>query len=93
MIPVRLYTTHRCGYCRRATALLDHKRVPYEEIDCSDDREVRRWLVEQTGQRTVPQIFLDGVAIGGFDELHALERAGALDAILAGERPPPSVID
>jgi glutaredoxin 3 len=66
--------------------------VPFEEIDCTDDRATRNWLVEATGRRTVPQIFIGGVPVGGFDELRRLERAGRLDGILAGENAAPSVV-
>ena len=88
---IEIYRTLYCGYCRRAKALLDRKGVPYEEIDCTLDGKTRRWLVEQTGRRTVPQIFIDGIPIGGYDELAALDRAGELDRILRGERAPAHV--
>jgi glutaredoxin 3 len=90
-VEVRLYTTNYCGYCRAAKALLQQRGAPFEEIDCSDDFATRQWLIEQTGQRTVPQIFIAGVPVGGFSELQALDRAGKLVAILAGSEPPPSV--
>ncbi len=88
MVPVRIYVTDYCGYCRAAEALLRQKGVAFEAIDCTGDAETRRWLVEQTGRRTVPQIFIAGVPIGGYTDLAALERAGVLDGILAGERAP-----
>jgi glutaredoxin 3 len=89
---IRIYTTNYCGYCHAAKALLSRKNVPFEEVDCSEDRETRRWLVEVTGRRTVPQIFIGGVPIGGFDELRRLERDGRLDGVLAGEAEAPSVV-
>lgn len=89
---VRIYTTTYCGYCRAAKSLLAQRGVAFEEIDCTDDAPTRTWLIEQTGQRTVPQIFIGGVAVGGFSELSALDRAGTLQAILAGEAAPPSVL-
>jgi glutaredoxin 3 len=85
MAEVRIYTTTYCGYCHAAKALLKERGAPFEEIDCSQDPERRRWLIEQTGQRTVPQIFIGGVPIGGFSELSALDRQGKLAALLAGE--------
>lgn len=88
MIGVKIYTTTYCGYCRAAKALLQRKGAAFEEIDCTDDDDLRSWLVEQTGQRTVPQIFLAGVPVGGFDDLSALDREGLLDRILAGDEPP-----
>ena len=80
---VRVYTTFICAYCVRAKMLLKAKGVPYEEIDVSHDHATRAWLVKATGQRTVPQIFINEESIGGFDELRALDRAGKLDAKLA----------
>lgn len=84
MKPVKVYLTTWCPYCQRAEALLNHKGVAYEAIDVDGQPEVRAWLAKETGQRTVPQIFIDGESIGGFTELAALERAGALDEKLAG---------
>lgn len=75
---VTLYTTRVCGYCIAAKRLLDARNVPYKEIDVSNDPAKRAWLVEATGRRTVPQIFIADESIGGFDELAALDRAGAL---------------
>lgn len=92
MVDVRIYTTPWCPYCHSAKALLARRGAAFEEIDCSGDPDKRAWLVEQTGQRTVPQIFIAGVPVGGSDDLHALDRAGELTAILNGERAPPSVI-
>lgn len=88
---VRIYTTHLCGYCHAAKALLKRHGVAFQEIDCSSDPTTRRWLVEQTGQRTVPQIYIAGVPVGGFRELSELEREGRLAAILEGREAPPSV--
>jgi glutaredoxin 3 len=85
---IRIYTTDWCGYCKRAVALLHKKGVAFDEIDATN---VRDWLVSATGRRTVPQIFIDGVPIGGHDDLVALDRAGELDRILAGERDPASI--
>jgi glutaredoxin 3 len=82
---VKMYTRRWCGYCTAAERMLAAKGVAYELVDTTGDHETRRWLAEQTGRRTVPQIFIDGVAIGGFDELRALERKGDLDRMLAGE--------
>ncbi len=83
MAKVRMYTTTICPYCIRAKMLLKGKGVAYEEINVSGDHEMRAWLVKTTGRRTVPQIFIDDEAIGGFDELRALDRAGELDKKLA----------
>ncbi len=76
---VRMYTTLICPFCVRAKALLKAKGVAFEEIDVSSDHEKRDWLVKATGRRTVPQIFIGDEAIGGFDEMRALDVAGELD--------------
>ena len=89
---VKIYTTNYCGYCHAAKALLSQRGVAFQEIDCTSDPPTRMWLIEQTGQRTVPQIFIGGVPVGGFSELSALDRAGKLRAILAGDSSPPSVL-
>jgi glutaredoxin 3 len=81
--PVEVYTTHYCPYCVRAKKLLEHKGVAFTEIDVTDDDERRAWLVEATGRKTVPQIFIAGRPIGGYDDLAALEKRGELDALLA----------
>ena len=88
---VRIYTTNYCGYCRAAKSLLEQRGAAYEEIDCTDDATTRHWLIEQTGQRTVPQIFIGDVPVGGYSELSGLDRAGKLVPILAGSEKPPSV--
>lgn len=82
---VKVYTRRWCGYCSAAERLLKRKGVAFEEIDTTGDPEIRRWLVEVTGRTTVPQIFIDGKAIGGYDDMNALDRAGKLDALLAGD--------
>ena len=76
---VVIYTRRWCGYCTGALALLDKKGIAYEEIDATGNAELRAWLVEQSGQRTVPQIFIDGRSIGGFRELRELDAAGKLE--------------
>lgn len=86
MAKVRVYSKQQCPYCVRAKALLTKKGVPFEEIDVENDDATRAWLVEVTGQRTVPQIFAGDRPLGGFTDIDALDRAGELDAILRGER-------
>lgn len=80
---VVMYKTPYCAYCLRAAALLDAKGVVYDEVDVSTDRALRAEIMATSGRRTVPQIFIDGHAIGGFQELAALERSGTLDSMLA----------
>ncbi|MBK7585590.1 MAG: glutaredoxin 3 [Myxococcales bacterium] len=82
---VVMYRTPYCGYCMLAKRLLTKKGAVFEEIDVSRDPEQRARLREVTGMHTVPQIFVDDRPIGGYLELHLLERAGKLDALLAGE--------
>ena len=82
---VTVYTTSYCPYCVRAKALLKRKGVDFEEIAVDGDDERRLWLVEQTGQRTVPQVFAGERSLGGFSDLDALDREGKLDPILAGD--------
>jgi glutaredoxin 3 len=82
MAEVTIFTTHFCPYCVRAKRLLDHKGVPYKEIDVGNDDELRERMVAESGRRTVPQIFIAGRPIGGFEELQALEDGGELDALL-----------
>lgn len=84
MNTVEIYTSPFCGYCFRAKRLLQTKGVPFTEIDVTADGAARAEMVQRAeGRRTVPQIFIDGTPIGGSDELHALDRAGKLDAMLA----------
>lgn len=81
---VEIYTTPICGYCHRAKQLLAHKGVAFEEYDVMQNPAKRAEMMQRShGGRTVPQIFIAGTPIGGSDELHALERAGKLDALLA----------
>jgi glutaredoxin 3 len=83
--PVKMYTRQWCGYCTAAQRFFSEKNIPYEEIDATGDPELRRWLVQQTGRTTVPQIFIAGKSIGGYDDLRALERSGELDRLLFGD--------
>jgi glutaredoxin 3 len=79
---IRIYTTPSCPYCVRAKRLLQKKGLIYEEIDVAGDDAAREKLAEQTGMLTVPQIFIGERHVGGSDDLHALEQAGKLDALL-----------
>jgi glutaredoxin 3 len=84
MSRILLYTTQFCGYCRAAKNLLRSKGLDYEEIDVGLDLGKRTEMVQRArGLRTVPQIFIHGRHVGGYDELAALEREGKLDAWLA----------
>ena len=83
MAKVLMYTAQQCPYCIRAKALLRHKGVPYQEIDVSEDAVLREKMIEESGRRTVPQIFINDVPIGGFEELRELDQGGELDRLLA----------
>lgn len=89
MVDVEIYTKKVCPYCVSAKRLLDRKGVRYREIDVENDDEKRAWLVEVTGQKTVPQVFAGGKPLGGFSDIDALDKAGRLDPILSGEASPP----
>ena len=82
---VKMYTRRWCGYCTAAERLLDEKGVPYENIDTTGDHNTRRWLAETTGRTTVPQIFINGKPVGGYDDIKALDRKGELDKLLWDE--------
>ena len=82
MAEVTIYTTSYCPYCRAATALLSKKKVAFTEIDVTGDDAARAELVTRTGRRTVPQVFIDGRSVGGYDDIAALDRAGRLDELL-----------
>ncbi len=81
MARVRIYSTPTCGYCFMAKRLLKSMDIAYEEINVAGDADARQWLIGTTGQRTVPQIFVDDESIGGYRELTGLARAGTLDAL------------
>ena len=83
---VKIYTREWCGYCTAALRLLKAKGVTFEHIDVTGDPDKRRWLVEATGRTTVPQIFIDGEAVGGFTDIRTLDERGVLDRMLAGAR-------
>ncbi|HEX7964576.1 MAG TPA: glutaredoxin 3 [Gammaproteobacteria bacterium] len=84
MAPVTVYSTQYCGYCVRAKALLDAKHVPYTEVRVDLDPDKMAEMMQKSGRRTVPQIFVGGHHVGGFDELYMLERSGGLDPLLSG---------
>jgi glutaredoxin 3 len=81
---VTMYATSWCPYCGRARRLLESKGVKWQEIDIEEAPEKRAEMQTRSGRRTVPQIFIGDQHVGGCDDLHALEDAGKLDALLAG---------
>jgi glutaredoxin 3 len=79
---VVMYTTSWCPYCERARQLLRRKQVAVTEIDVESAPEKRAEMQRKSGRRTVPQIFIGDTHVGGSDDLHDLEDAGKLDALL-----------
>lgn len=83
---VLMYTTGSCGFCTQAERLLARKGVTdIEKVRVDLEPSRRSEMMQRTGRRTVPQIYIGEEHIGGFEELAALERAGRLDPLLAGE--------
>lgn len=81
---IEIYTTPWCGYCLAAKRLLEAKGAAYVETDVSRDPAMRSEMMQRaSGRRTVPQIFIGEHHVGGADDLHALDRAGKLDLLLA----------
>lgn len=80
---VIIYSSAHCPYCVMAKQLLDRKGVEYTEIRVDLEPEKRREMMEKSRQRTVPQIFINDKAVGGYTDLLAIERASELDRLLA----------
>ncbi len=80
---IEIYTWSRCPFCIRAKALLDKKGVEYTEYCIDGDEAARSEMAERAGRKSLPQIFIDDQHIGGCDDLHALERKGSLNDLLA----------
>ncbi|WP_050928901.1 glutaredoxin 3 [Aestuariivita boseongensis] len=84
MQPVEIYTSPLCGFCHAAKRLLTQKGVRFSEIDVMANPDRKPEMIQRAnGGRTVPQIFIGDVHVGGCDDLYALERAGKLDGLLA----------
>lgn len=82
---VVMYSTGVCPYCTMAERLLKAKGIDHiEKIRVDLDPEQRAAMMQKTGRRTVPQIYVGETHVGGFDDLNALERLGKLDALLQG---------
>lgn len=86
MNSVEIYTTAFCPFCERAKGLFRIKGIAFEEknLDHLNDRELHEQMAKLSGQRTVPQIVINGKAIGGWRELSELDRTGELDRMLSG---------
>ena len=84
MAKVEIYSSMFCGFCHAAKSLLKSKGVAYTEIDVLMKPNVKSQMIERAGGRsTVPQIFIGGAHVGGYDDLAALEANGELDALLS----------
>jgi len=84
MASVLVYSTRICPYCMMAKRLLQSKGVAYDEVLVDVNPARRDEMMQKTGRRTVPQIFIGATHVGGYDDLAALDRAGKLDPLLAG---------
>lgn len=82
MALVEIYTTPWCPYCHAAKRLLEDRGIPFEETDVSGDAALQAELGRRSGRRTVPQIFIDGEAIGGYAELRTLDEQVGLGALV-----------
>ena len=79
---IKIYSTRFCGYCTAAERLFTSKGVEFETVKVDEDPAVFDYMVETTGRRTVPQIFIGDRHVGGFDDLSALNQSGELDTLL-----------
>ncbi len=79
MADIKVYTTNYCSYCVQAKALLKRNAIPFDEIDLTNNDELRNKLSdENNGYRTVPMIFVKNKFIGGYQELNKLHQSGQL---------------
>jgi len=84
---IEIYTRPGCGYCSAAKSLLTRKKVAFTEFDVATDPTLRQQMWDRAGAgSTFPQIFIGETHVGGCDELYALDRAGKLDSMLAGDK-------
>jgi glutaredoxin 3 len=85
MAQVEIYTTPVCAFCVRAKRLLQERGIAYDEFDVADDVALRTSVMERSGRRTVPQIFIGGRSIGGYEELAALDASGELASLVRAQ--------
>lgn len=83
MNKITIYTANLCPYCTMAKRLFDKKGAAYSEINVDAKPGLRQEMMQQTRRRTVPQIYIGDLHVGGFNDLHALEIKNELDALLA----------
>jgi glutaredoxin 3 len=83
---IEIYTRPGCGYCTAAKSLLTRKKTDFTELSTATDPDIRQQMYDRAGAgSTFPQIFIVQTHVGGCNELYALDRAGKLDALLAGD--------
>lgn len=82
MPKVVIYTTAQCSYCVQAKQLLEQKKVSFEEIRIDKNPELANEMMQRSGRKTVPQIFINNHHVGGFDDLYAANKSGELDSLL-----------
>jgi len=83
MSKVVIYTIATCSYCRAAKELLNARKIPFDEIRVDVDANKREEMERKSRRRTVPQIFINDQAIGGYDDLAALAKSGKLNELLS----------
>ncbi len=79
---VKVYSSRFCGYCVAAERLLSSKGIEYQLIKVDEDPAMFDYMIEASGRRTVPQIFIGKHHVGGFDDLSAINQSGELDSLL-----------
>ncbi len=89
MSDILVYSKEWCPYCLKAKALLRSKGLAYDELDVTHDEERQAEMIARSGKRSVPQIFIDGESIGGYDDLARLNATGDLDRRLGLAAPAP----
>ncbi len=82
MTYVQIYTKNYCPYCLRAKQLLTRKGIEFDEVDVTNDLDAQEEMISRSKRRTVPQIFVDGIHIGGSDDLVDADRDGRLDKLI-----------
>ena len=82
---ILIYTKQWCPYCAKTKALLRAKNLEWRELDVTFDERLQQEMVERSGRRSVPEVFLEGTLVGGYDDLARLNATGALDRRLGRE--------
>jgi len=82
-LKIDIYTGPMCPYCTKAKELLEQKNLTFNELYIGDDIKIMEEMLDRSaGKRTVPQIFINDVHVGGYDDLYAIDRNGELDKLL-----------